>query len=862
MLKQIKKIVFIVSILLFTMFNSLNIVNWYSLSTTSYNSYLSSLESDKTILNDYLKFYNDNSLLIEEVFTNYNTWSLLNEMNVLYENAFQDKSIIIQNLESQKAELSTLYATLEDKYQNNLLTLSDYGIIKSKLDILKNQINSAIVDIWNIEEYVWVYTMIIANVWKKELLLETNKTNLIQRQSEYNTKLQNYIDKLEVFKITKTSEDLNTALETLWVAKEHISWDSILSISIKSIKTEIESLNYNLTSIKENIAKFKENLLSLTNIEIVNADITNLLLSEISEKENDKVEIENLYSVLKDSSLVWNRWKFMDSIFKDYLWKVQDIWTTINWTNLQKIKIKLPNSWYLTELNDPLLETNNQNLYKALFSDIKSNPITNEGIEIPSLLTTTLIDRISYNKPIKNLLIFEKSFSINALSDLVIWIDINYNNVNWELKKEVLKGKININDLNLLDVDWNIITSLAWEKELNWIYLQKDQYLVDLKLISRDSKTSLTTVSTWEIPKDLIINITNSNWDTYYSTKILDFKDFLSINIVNLGWLKLNYDSVSDDYSIDYANFSKNNRNKILINNYKINYVWYSSTEYETLMSDIENNYLNISSNVLKLETWRTIWNRVWNVKVKINNEDTTKTITYTLLDWVIWDNVNKIMKPQYKNYTIEKNVIIDPLIKKYFDETKEISFEEKIIDVRNVLSIGNKVEKIIRLKNAAWVPIIEEYRYFDSTQNYNSDIDDTTWQVLIFFKIKEVISEWNHLKWINRIKKVYYKVWLNENYWKVVATKNSDTLITVSWNLDNDYKPEIITVDPLMKYKVFTDYRVYFDKEKYLNWDLKNSIRYTQIYKDDKFSYKVVKFNWIEIWEKGTWLNFLNTSN
>jgi len=36
-------------------------------------------------------------------------------------------------------------------------------------------------------------------------------------------------------------------------------------------------------------------------------------------------------------------------------------------------------------------------------------------------------------------------------------------------------------------------------------------------------------------------------------------------------------------------------------------------------------------------------------------------------------------MKSQYKNYTIEKNVIIDPLIKKYFDTTKEISFDEKV---------------------------------------------------------------------------------------------------------------------------------------------------------------------------------------
>ena len=839
---------------------NLNISNAYVLTTNSYESYLDEINSTKTSVENYYTIYNTKTIEINTIVSSTDINEYENNFTTTYNEIVNDKNQIVLSLKSQEQKVKDLKLDILTKYQNNQITRNDYGLIKTKLDLLEQKINSSILDLWNVDRFVWLNQSLIESLNFKityfsniKTTINENKTKYEELKSELNIAIDNY-------KLNKNTSTLKLVLDKIDEIRVQKQSDLIFSNNIRTTKIEIEWIKNNLDWIYNNISNFKNELASLSNIEIINSTIENEINNEILLKENEKTQIDTMYSSLQNNSLNWNRLILNDIIYENHIDYIKDLWNSIGTYNLMKIDLKIPTNWYLTSIWNQTLEEERQLLYKSIFNDIKTNDILDEWILLVANPTADKVNKLVFNKPIKNLLSFEKKFTISTSSNNVVKLTLTYNDKNDIARTKILNSTLNANDFNFKNSSWDYINSSNTDKPLDWLLLEPWMYYFDFKLKARDNKTNLAEIST-SLSKDLIISVLNDTKEIVYSTTIQDFKDFNWLEIENKGWLNVSYIETWDIFNINYSNFSKTIKNQIYINNYSFSFAGYAWTEYNLLQDDINTNYLNKEENQLKIN-WRVIWEKIKKIQIKTNKEDTTKTITYTILNDLHWDKNKKIVIPKYQEYKIEKNVIIAPLLKKYFDNTKDISFNEKANKFRSILINWDKIQKIDRLNDMSWKTIIEEYRYFDSTQNQNDEIGDTTWKVLVFFRIVEIVKEWDSLRWVDRIENIYYKIWLDSDYWKVLSTKNTDKLIPLDGTLEDINKPEIITWDPIMWYKIFTIYKLYFDKSQFDNWDIKNAIRYTMIYKDDKFNYKNVTFNWIEIKDKWVWLTFLDTSH
>ena len=853
-----KKITFLFLILFLMTSLNLNITKAYVLTTNSYENYLEEINNTKTSVENYHTIYNTKTIEIDAIVSNTDVNEYENNFTTTYNEIVNNKRQIVLSLKSQEQKVKDLQLWILTKYQNNKITKNDYGLIKTKLDLLEQKINSSILDLWSVDVFVWLNQLLVESLNLKinyflsiKTVINENKTKYEELQNELNLAIGNY-------KSNRRPEFLQLVLNKIDEIRVQKQSDLVFSNNVRTTKIEIEWIKNNLDWIYNNLLNFKNELATLSNIEIMNSAIENEIINDILLKKNKKSQIDAMYSSLKNNNLNWNRSILSNIIYENHIDHIKELWNSIDSYNLMKIDLKIPTNWYLTSLWNKTLEEERQLLYKTIFNDIKTNDILDEWILLESNPTTDKVNKLFFNKPIKNLLSFEKKFTINTSSNNVVKLTLTYNDKNDISRTKILNSKLNANDFNFKNSSWDYINSSNTDKLLDWLLLEQWMYYFDLKLKARDNKTNLSEIST-SLNKDLIISVLNDAKEIVYSTTIQDFKDFNWLEIENKGWLNVSYIEAWDIFNINYSNFSKTIKNQIYINNYSFSFAGYAWEEYSALQNDIKTNYLNKEENQLKIN-WRVVWQKIKKIQTKINKEDTTKTITYTILNGLHWDKNKKIVRPKYQEYKIEKNVIVAPLLKKYFDNTKKISFKEKANNFRSILINWDKIKKIDRLNDMSWKVIVEEYRYFDSTQNQNDEIGDTTWKVLVFFRVVETIKEWNPLRWVDRIENIYYKIWLDSDYWKVLSTKNTDKLIPLDWLLEDINKPEIITWDPIMGYKIFTIYKLNFDKSQFDNWDIKNAIRYTMIYKDDKFNYKKVTFNWTEIKAKWAWLTFLDT--
>jgi len=126
---------------------NLNISNAYVLTTNSYESYLDEINSTKTSVENYYTIYNTKTIEINTIVSSTDINEYENNFTTTYNEIVNDKNQIVLSLKSQEQKVKDLKLDILTKYQNNQITRNDYGLIKTKLDLLEQKINSSILDL-------------------------------------------------------------------------------------------------------------------------------------------------------------------------------------------------------------------------------------------------------------------------------------------------------------------------------------------------------------------------------------------------------------------------------------------------------------------------------------------------------------------------------------------------------------------------------------------------------------------------------------------------------------------------------------------------------------------------------------------
>lgn len=850
------------------------LIIWYSSNISAYILPKDTAESYITVLNNNLVEFWKHQDLLESYITKIDTAGTENDVSVLWVpfttlyNSLvwtrDEKKLILVN---QLNQVNIVLTDLDEKYANNIINKEDYWTIKNTLDIISTKIKREIINLWSLESYNTIYQSLMNSISLKLWSLLIYETDLEWKITNYNSSIDSFTTSLNSFKTTydsSTLESLSNLSSTIWTSTNE---NSVYLLLVNSTFSEITALKNELNLMITDLENYQSKLTTLWTLDFDLDNELSIVNTIVTEKVAQKDLEDNLLTTL-ESTYTWIEKTWLDKVMTEILvnWLISntsDLSADASTTDLllQKVDFKVPFVWFLYNSDDLITSQSNQTYFKWVYTNLVSNEINEWWVEIPANLENSKVNYFKQSLPIKKVQDFEETFWFNINKEQVIWLNIEYNS-NWTNKTYDLKSKIDLEKQKLYDTDWNEITT-TWLLDLNWINLKEWQYYINLRLWldKKDFDSNLSDITT--LRKKLYISIVNENLKNIYSWVISwvdeNVSDLTSITLKNLWKIAFNTTDTAN-ITINYSWFQNDDIYTMYLNDLKLRFIWYADNTYKELQSIIRTNYKYNNLNKITDDFWNIIWYKKTKVNVSINQEQNSKVVTYKKLDNIDWDSMTQNFDLINSTYVSEQNVIIDPIIKSYFRTDITPSFNKKFNEIRDVLTIWNKIQKISRLKDSSWNDIITEYRYFASGDNNDTTLGDTTWKVLIFFRIKEIKVEWDKTRWIDRVENVYYKVWLDDNYSKVINTNNSFSTISTWWDISDLVKPSIVTVNPIMTYKTFTYYKLYFNKDNFLAWDLRNSIRYTKIYEKDMYRYDTVKYNWSVIGAKWSWLIFQDT--
>lgn len=846
----------------------------YVLPVTTVDSYMTALNSNIT---QYDTHVTDLTWVINNLWTiatNNNTSTLDSSFMSIYNSIISTKTSKTTDLNNKLTQITTVKNTLNTKFLNNEIWKEDYWILSNKLDWFASSVKLELINLWSVDSYLSSKTSLINAMNTKLTALATNKTEMTTKKTSFSTVLTSYKNKITTFSTTRETTDLDlvNSLSTQldWLVTDNQIYNLLINTNIQ----ELNALLKEYTALKDSLIQYQQKLAYLGTLTF---DVT-VELWKITTSMNEKVAQTALSTQLTtqlntNSTTTWVTKTWIDKVLTNILidWLISNTSNisndaTVTWLNLYRIWYKLPLDWYVYISDDTTTQNSNQAILKGVYTQIWSNTIDWYWIELPSVSWDWKTNEFIQNLPIKKVQEYWQSIGLNVNKKQVFKIEVKYNSDLWSKTYNVTKD-IDLSKYNLYKTDWSPLV-WTWMKTLTWIELEPWQYSINIRLWldkgQVDSSLSDLLSDSTTLRKRLYLTIVDKNQKTVYNEPISlnteSVIEFTSISIKNLWEIAFNT-TVETNISIDYANFITWDVYTSYITDLSLSFLGYASTAYKTLQDSIITWYKSKLDNKITDSSGKIIAYKRTSVNIDVNKDQSTRTVTYKKLNDVKWNTVTKQFELVTNTYILEQNVIIDPTIKAYLKKWAQTPwFDLRFNDIRNWLINSWKVEKYTRLVDAQWKDLVTEYRYFDSTSNNNTSLSDTTWKVLVFFRIVEVIKEWDRAKWIDRIENVYYKVWLDENYWKVVNTNNTAKTISTAWDIADADKPSILAINPIMKYKVFTYYTLYFDKTAYLAWDLKSSIRYTKIYEKSMLDYWTIKYNGSTIGDKWSGVIFLDT--
>jgi len=793
--------------------------------------------------------------------------SLDSQFNTSYNSLSSKRTLLLSDLKNQLNLVNTKLLFINTELTTKAISQKAYSSLKMSLLKLRDTISLQITDLWEISQYKTLYDTTRATLTTKVNSFSVHNLRYTNDISFLNTNLNNYITKVNYFNLYPTTTSLNSYSSIGGIIDTKIQDLNIYWLLVNNSEIEITNIEKSLSGIITNLSKYGTLLNNFSTTSII-TDL-NTVSTNLTTEINNQSAIDNL-----KLQIYWSQsWVTLAEGKSSVNWVLSK--AVINWVlknsnltkdatilasdKLLKVNYTLPVSWFLSIDWDTVGSASNQAVVKKVYSNLKSINVSDIWINIkPKTLTNT---GFIQNKPLKKIQLFEESYNLNISKETVFQLNLKYKDNLGVSKSYTTVSKIDLANENVVDWSWNLLTSTG-TLSLNWVKLKAWSYTVNLKLnITKSSLKDSISVEK-NIKKNLVLSILNKSWNSIFSSNIVENLDTLteitSIELVNLWWIKYN---ISNNSTISLSPvFNISDKYDMYISKIKLNFLGYASPEYSTIENLEKTNYEWVVTNKIEDKNWKILWYKTTKATVSINNAENSKLITYKTLKDLLWDEQTKKFKKIYKTYVKEENIIVDPQIKALYDKTKDITFDMKLNSIRDVLKVWSKVQKISRLKDSLWNDIITEYRYFNSTDNLDSAKGDTMWRTLVFFRIVEIDKEWDKSRGVDRIKNTFYKIWLDSNYSKVVNVTNTWTLITNTWWLTDISKPSILTVNPVMNYKVFTYYRLYFNKDNFIKWNIKNSIRYTKIYEKDLFKYPVIKYNNTTISWTWSWLVYRDT--
>ena len=464
---------------------------------------------------------------------------------------------------------------------------------------------------------------------------------------------------------------------------------------------------------------------------------------------NESFQVDNLNEIYINT--IWNNWIL-----------VSDLWTKLNWIDLENIDYKLINKSKLTViLNDwinqflkldNLLEWNNYfNFWNIIWGDNYSYLINN------------------YNEILKQ----KNKYKFNTS---LVWFKNYINQIekssNWKIKTEYFNNLHNDLIVRLRYNDFKTLLKLLNE---NFEIYKKTNKIADLQNMKKNSnKIKNINITNFTLPNFLLTFNEKEEKNKYINNEMNDYYKFadklnknlykFNFNQINLWFIIRKWRNYVDlDYNL-YKNY---------LNNFNNFYDWNDLTLFKLIYSN----------ELLKYDYW--IWNLYLNylltIKWKVFNNKLEYTLNSTLstnkneeitLNW----NIIKIKNINYQNFYKD---FINNLKERYINKNWSIHwfnlFLFNIFNKLNIYLYDFSNDNTIKFEDF-------DKKYF---QNKNNNITHKFLINLFMFK------DFNQL--FDNENKISFILWIYKYFWNYITKINNDVI--KNWNYKNKKFINLISI-------------------------------------------------------------------